>query len=388
MPCLIKSLTKNCPGLVTFTFNEMISPLFKKKKIKNFLINSKDWIFGIHLQGSYERLKEFPHEDWQSFILCYHQNSRYLKNINIGKKIDLSCQNFINIYNFDTNKKYWDLCVISRDAEIKRISYTVKLIKKLLKIKKDIKILIIVPDHREFGAPYILKENSYFNLIPKLFSNNELKKIDFISSNVNSFGNFPLSEKTVFKFLSESKYTMINSKKEGINRTLIQGFCYGTKAIVNNDLESEIVELYLDKENSIFISDDLEDSADKIVKHLDKYVYSDELVKHFRSIFSNDISIEKLKKYLKKLLIDKSYDFEGDWHLNNLSTRLCGHGNINSFQFYHNENYFFEWFEKARKVQSNFDGEDDFYSFKIKDEPNLWIKTFDRTKKLIKKLLK
>ena len=28
MPCLIKSLTKNSPGLVSFTFNEMNSPLF------------------------------------------------------------------------------------------------------------------------------------------------------------------------------------------------------------------------------------------------------------------------------------------------------------------------------------------------------------------------
>ena len=388
MPCLIKSLTKNCPGLVTFTFNEMTSPLFKKKKIKNFLKNNKDWVFGIHLQGSYERLKEFPYEDWQSFILCYNQNSKYLKNINNNKKIDLSCQNFINIYNFDTDKKYWDLCVISRDAEIKRISYTVKLIKRLLKIKKNIKILVIVPDHREFGASKILKENSYFKLIPKLFGNNELKKIDFISSNVNSFGNFPLSEETVFKFLSESKYTMINSKKEGINRTLIQGFCYGTKAIVNNDLESEIVELYLDEENSIFISEDLNDSANKIVKNLDRYVYSDELVQRFRSIFSNHISTEKLKKYLKKLLTNKSYNFEGDWYLNNLSTRLCGHGNINSFQFYHNENYFFEWFEKAEKAQNNFDCEDDFYSFKIKDELNFYTKTLDDTKNLLKKLIK
>ena len=283
----------------------MNSPLFKKKKIKNFLNNNKEWIFGIHLQGSYERLKEFPYEDWQSFILCYNQNSKYLKNIDNQKKIDLSCQNFINIYGIETNKKYWDLCIISRDSEIKRISYTVELIKKLLNNKKDIKILIIVPDNRAFGIFNSSNKNSYFNLIPKMFNNDELKKIDFISSNVNSFGNFPLSEKTVFKFLSESKYTMINSKKEGINRTLIQGFCYGTKAIVNNDLESEIVELYLDDENSIFINDDLANSADKIVKGLNKYVYSKELMQHFRSIFSNDTSTQKLKNYLEKLLIHK-----------------------------------------------------------------------------------
>ena len=388
MPCLIKSFTKNCPGLVTFTYNEMNSPLFKKKKIKNFLNNNKEWIFGIHLQGSYERLKEFPYEDWQSFILCYNQNSKYLKNINNQKKIDLSCQNFINIYGIETNKKYWDLCIISRDSEIKRISYTVELIKKLLNNKKDIKILIIVPDNRAFGIFNNSNKNSYFNLIPKMFNNDELKKIDFISSNVNSFGNFPLSEKTVFKFLSESKYTMINSKKEGINRTLIQGFCYGTKAIVNNDLESEIVELYLDDENSIFINDDLANSADKIVKGINKYVYSKELMQHFRSIFSNETSIQKLKDYLEKLLIHKGYNLKGEWFLKDLSTRLCGHGNINSFQIYYNENYFYDWFEKAKKVQDNFDCEDDFYSFKIKDKPNFYTKILGKTKDLLKKLMK
>ena len=388
MPCLIKSFTKSCPGLVTFTYNEMNSVLFKKKKIKNFLKNNNEWIFGIHLQGSYERLKKFPYEDWQNFILCYNQNSKYLKNISVEKKIDVSCQNFINIYNIETNKKYWDICIISRDSEIKRISYTVKLIKKLLYYKKDIKILIIVPDDRAFRFFDNLDKNSYFNLVPKLFSNDELKKIDFISSNVNSFGNFPLSEKTIFKFLSESKYTMINSKKEGINRTLIQGFCYGTKAIVNNDLESEIVDMYLNSENSIFISDDLDDSAKKIVKGLNQYVYSYKLMEHFRSIFSNEISIQKLKNYLEKLLIHKGYNFSGEWFLKDLSTRLCGHGNINSFQIYYNESYFFDWFDKARNVQNNFRSEDDFYSFKVKDKPYFCIKTLRKIKDLLKKIIK
>ena len=41
MPCLIKSSTENCPGIATFTYNEITSPLFKKK-IQNFLNNNKD----------------------------------------------------------------------------------------------------------------------------------------------------------------------------------------------------------------------------------------------------------------------------------------------------------------------------------------------------------
>ena len=387
MPCLIKSSTEKSPGIATFTYNEITSPLFKKKKVRNFLNNNKDWIFGVHLQGSYERLSEFPYYDWQSFILCYDLNSKYLKNVNNKKKIDISCHNFINIYNLETKKKYWDLCIISRDAEIKRISYTVKLIKKIIEKKKDIKILIIVPDQREFGFFNNIEKNSYYNLIPKLFKNNDLKKIDFISSNVNTFGNSPLSEKTIFKFLSETKYIMLNSKKEGINRSLIQGFCYGTKAIINNDLESEIVKLYLNNENSIFINDNLSESADIIISNLDKYVYSDEIVQYFRSNFSNNISVQKLKTYIEKILIEKNYQLDGNWYLNNLSQRLCGHGNLNDFQFRFKEYYFFDWFRKAKNVQSNFDGEDDFYSYKIYDEPSFYKKIIINLKKFLKNII-
>ena len=146
--------------------------------------------------------------------------------------------------------------------------------------------------------------------------------------------------------------------------------------------------MYLNSENSIFISDDLDDSAKKIVKGLNQYVYSYKLMEHFRSIFSNEISIQKLKNYLEKLLIHKGYNFSGEWFLKDLSTRLCGHGNINSFQIYYNESYFFDWFDKARNVQNNFRSEDDFYSFKVKDKPYFYIKTLRKIKDLLKKIIK
>ena len=179
---------------------------------------------------------------------------------------------------------------------------------------------------------------------------------------------------------------MLNSKKEGINRSLIQGFCYGTKAIINNDLESEIVELYLNNENSIFINDNLLESADIIINNLDKYVYSPEILQHFRSIFSNNISVPKLKKYIEKILIEKNYKLEGEWYLNNLSQRLCGHGNLNNFQFIFKEYYFFDWFEKAKNVQSDFVGEDDFFSYKIDDKPSFYEKITINFKKFLKKI--
>ena len=139
------------------------------------------------------------------------------------------------------------------------------------------------------------RKKDYFDEIKIKFNYEELKKIDFISSNINSFGNSPLSESTIFKFLSESKFSMINSKKEGINRSIIQGFCYGTKAIINEDLESELVGLYLNEQNTVFIDNDIKASARKIIKNVDQYEYSEKITKEFSPRFSSDISKIKLK---------------------------------------------------------------------------------------------
>ena len=383
MPCLIKSSTKDSPGFISFTFNEITSPLFKKKKVKNFLNNNDKWKFGVHLQGSYERLNRFPYEKWQSFILCYDKKSKYLENIDDSKKIDISCPNFVNSFNFDKNRKFWDLCVISRNSEIKRIFYTIRLIKELISKKKDIKILIIVPDERKeklLNLDKYFRKKDYFDEIKIKFNYEELKKIDFISSNINSFGNSPLSESTIFKFLSESKFSMINSKKEGINRSIIQGFCYGTKAIINEDLESELVGLYLNEQNTVFIDNDIKASARKIIKNVDQYEYSEKITKEFNSRFSSDISKIKLKNYFVELLKSKSLKVDGYWYLDNLGYRLCGHGNLNSFQFLFNEKIFFDWFARADSAGSKFTEEDDFYSNKFEDKPTLFLNILMKSK--------
>ena len=373
MPCLIKSPTDESPGIVTFTYNEIISPLFKEKTIDNFLEKQNKWIFGVHLQGSYERLVKFPHKNWQDFIMCYSTQSKYLENIESNKKIDISCSNFVKTFDCEINKKFWEICVISRDAEIKRIDYTVKLIKKLVQKKKDIRILVIIPDSRPFYKKLFISslfKKSYFHLIKKLLKNEERKKIDFISSDTSIFGNFPLTEETIHRFLSQSKFLMLNSKKEGINRSIIEAFSYGAKVIVNSDLESEIVDLFLNEKNTIFINDDIETSSNKIIESINKFSIPYENREHFKKFFSDISSKERLKKYLEELLISKSHKVNGNWFLENLNLRLCGHGNFNNFQFFYNKNIFFDWFDKAAKVDNSFLEEDNFYNYIVNDKPN------------------
>ena len=173
---------------------------------------------------------------------------------------------------------------------------------------------------------------------------------------------------------------MINSKKEGINRSIIQGFCYGTKAIINEDLESELVGLYLNEQNTVFIDNDIKASARKIIKNVDQYEYSEKITKEFNSRFSSDISKIKLKNYFVELLKSKSLKVDGYWYLDNLGYRLCGHGNLNSFQFLFNEKIFFDWFARADSAGSKFTEEDDFYSNKFEDKPTLFLNILMKSK--------
>jgi len=375
VPCLLKLPFGNSPGIVTFNTSEYFSNLFKKKKIIHFLKENKKWIFGVNLSGSYERLKYFPDQDWLSFIMCYSLSSSYLKNIDAKKKIDLCYINFLEIYDFQKVKKYWDICIISRDAKIKRISYTVKLVENLLKKNKNLKILIIVPDSRSLFQKIsykIFSREGYFSLVENLLTNDQKKNIDFISCDTKIFGNHTLSKKTLYKFISESKYVMINSKKEGINRAIIEGLCHGSKAIVHSDLESEINALYLDIENTIFIDDDLERSSIKILNGLRKFNVKPEHINKHKNHFSNINSKEKIKIYFRNLFQSHLLKINGKWYLDNLDQRLCNHGNRGLYSIMYSQKLFFEWFEKIEKMNESFIDEDHMYKNIFVDKPNIF----------------
>ena len=398
MPCLLKLPKNNSPGIVTFNTDEFFSDLFKNKELINFFQKNKKWIYGVNLSGSYERLKNFPDKEWLSFIMGYSFDSPYLKNINIKKITNISYINFLEIYNFDEKKKHWDICVVSRNAEIKRISYTVKLIKYLLKKKKNIKILMIVPDSRSiFEKMYlnIFKRDNYFNLVLNLLSNDEKKKIDFVSCDVSIFGNHALSEKTLYRFFSESKYVMLNSKKEGINRAIIEGLCHGANAIVHSDLESELSVLYLNNENTIFIDKNLEASSEKIIQKLKDFDVKSENINKYRNIFSNINSKKKIEIFFQKIFKNNSLPIDGKWYLNNLSQRLCNHGNRGLYTIQYSKKKFFEWFQKIEKLDENFIDEDNMYDYVFEDKPNFLqysnlqlYKTKEYLKKIIKNILR
>ena len=397
MPCLLKLPKKNSPGIVTFNTGELFSSLFKKKKIQKFINNKNDWVFGINLSGSYERLQNFPNPDWLSFILCYSKNSSYLKNIPEKKKIDICYVNFQKEFKISDKNKYWDLCIVSRDAEIKRIKYTVSIIKKLIQKNLKLKILIIVPDERS-NFKRLCKnffKESFFNLIPQILSSDELKNLDFISCDVNTFGNHPLSENTLINMISDSKFLMLNSKSEGINRAVIEALCNGTKVIVNSDLESELIPLYLNDNNTVFINEDQKMSVNKILDSLKNYSSTNAHDLIDREKFLEKFSKSKLINYFNQLFSSKSLNMDGKWYLSDLNQRLCNHGNRGNYSIKFSEKLFFEWFDIIKNLNENFIDEDHMYEKRFEDKPDFTNANILRFKKFnfilknkIKKLLK
>ena len=157
-------------------------------------------------------------------------SATFLSNINKEIITPLTCVNFLPFKEIKSNQnKIWDICIISRPSEIKRIKETILIIKKLFSLKKDLKVTFIVPDPRKLSLgekAYSVQQidRNYFELPRLIFSTEQLKKISFISSSQDAFGNFPISDDLMHEIITKSRFVFLNSHKEGVPRVLIESF--------------------------------------------------------------------------------------------------------------------------------------------------------------------
>ena len=77
MVCLLKQKTDSSPGIIVFSSDEWIfGVISRSKKIRTILEESnknKEWIYGVHLQGNYSFLKQWPLTPWLDFVMCMNQ---------------------------------------------------------------------------------------------------------------------------------------------------------------------------------------------------------------------------------------------------------------------------------------------------------------------------
>lgn len=382
MPCLLKQPTRDSPGVITFTHNEALRGIPRKSKVvRDYLIRSARegrWIFGVHIQGDCSTLKEWPLEPWQSFFMWPDDQAEFLSNIPPEKILPLTCINFMPAaLGLDARSvKAWDICVISRASTIKRITETLYLIRRLIDLKPDLKVVFVVPDARrqELGQDaYKIQhiDENYFKLPREIFSCEELRNISFLSSSQRSFGTFPLSDALVADLLGKSNFMLLTSHSEGVPRVVAEALLVGTPCILSENLRSGINEL-LTPTDSMFIQDDVNAAAAQILDgltHYDRYHIDSEVV---RSLFSEARFRPVLQQYLSGLITSTGYPIEGNWYLHDLHLRLACHGQKHNCQFMNNEKLFFEWLEKINALGDAPPDEDFLFGWKeFSDHPKM-----------------
>ena len=349
MPCILKKLARKSPGIVTFTHNEALYGLpARSRKVKNYITQTsgKRWIYGVHLQGSLKHLKEWPLEPWQAFISWSNPKSPFLSNVPTEKLIDINHINLLPEFGFTPRPKIWDIIIISRPSKIKRIQESVFIIKKLMLKRPELKTIFIVPTPSRQAKDI---DRSFFELPKRLFSTKEMKNTSFIVSPTESFGNFPVSSELISKLISQSKFLLLTSHREGGPRAIGEALLAGTPCIISKNLDTGIVGVF-DNKNTLTIDDNIDLATQQINQGLQNYSSFKIDDKKICRLCSERHNKPIFKAKLSKLLTQMSYQVAGEWYLEDLSFRLCGHGRKFSFQSLDDDRQFFFWFDKITSV--------------------------------------
>jgi len=381
MPIVLKFPSKKSPGIISFTDHEVLFGVVSKfrsvKKFINEMYNTKKWIFGIHVNGDPSWYGKWKREEWQEFFMWPNSNDEIFKNINSNLKTELCCINFYKkkIFKEYIYKKNYDICSITRFSSIKKIDLTINIYKNLLKINPNLKLLLIATYPKSNVEVINSKEDRYIkNTLYKIkysLSHNEKKRIDFICSPEDLFGNFPLTDNTIYNLISLSKNLLLTSHQEGTPRVIIEAICLNTKIIFCKRLKSGI-NTFLNKTNSFAYKDD-NVKPRFIAKQIYKYINlkSQNINKSKDNIenFSEEKNIPKLKIFFERLINSKNLQLNKKerWYLHDLNKRLACHSNSFGLTFYNNDKAFFNWFKKINKNDSViFSNEEGLYEEAVK----------------------
>ena len=373
MAIVLKKKTSISPGIIIFSHNEILRGVIKKsekiQKILTLYSKKKEWLFGVHLQGDCSNVFDWPNKHLIDFFLWPEKNSSFFNKIDKQLICEMSCINFLDkkIYEFQNVQKKYDLICVSRFSKIKNIDISLDIIENLLVKNNDLKILIVLPKTKPKG--FFNKEIFFFEKIDRkiryLKSNKKYKNLEFVINETSKKGFFPLSESEIYKYISSSKYLMLNSYREGTPRTLIEAICLNTKVIISKKLEHGL-KRYFNSENSLIYdetSNDIEQITDEILNNINNYSHlsvNPNLLKEFNEEFSK-IRLVNFIKNLPRIADNEIEEINKEcWLLHELKYRLASHFNKTNHQFINNEKNFLIWLDSVNK---NKDYKDENYHY-------------------------
>jgi glycosyltransferase involved in cell wall biosynthesis len=354
MPCLLKERTSTSPGIITFTHNEALyGVVAKSAAVRDHLVQAfiqKHWIFGVHIQGDCSHLPDWPKQDWRSFIMWSNPADPFLSSVKRAEITPITCVNFLPQPSTLPIEKTWDICVVSRPSEVKRITETLQLVQRLFALKSDLSVVFVVPDPRDQALgtnAYRIQsiDRNYFELPRRLFTCKQLKQISFISSSQRSFGTFPVSDDLIADLIGRSRFLLLTSHKEGVPRVIAEAFTLGTPCIVSKRLVSGLNK-YLDDTNTIFIEDEIDPAAQQIRDAFDHYDAFKIDQSAMQELFCDAHNAPKLQTFLSERISTTGATVDGQWYLEELDFRLACHGRKHNMQFMNDDRLFFSWLAK------------------------------------------
>jgi hypothetical protein len=362
VPYILKQPQADSPGIITFTQNEALrgvaAPGGRVAARLEEAARRGEWLFGVHIQGDMSSTEGWPRAPWQAFFMWPDPSATFLRNIPAEDVIPLNCVNFIpgGPVGGGRPTKRFDLCIVSRPSQIKRIRDTLLTVKALMKRRTDFEAVLVVPDPRLFergeeSYELLGLDRTFFELPKRLFTSDELTRLSFICSSQPAFGTFPLSERLIRELYEQSRFAFLASHSEGTPRVVAEALIAGTPCIVSKHLRSGILH-YLDDSNTVRVEDDPEAAAAEIDRALSG-------VSRFRvdrarmhAAFSAEHNRQPLLDHFAALFGRLGRPMSGRWFLDDLHLRLACHGRKHNYQFMSNEALFFEWIDKVATMDT------------------------------------
>lgn len=360
MPCLLKRPAPSSPGIVTFTHNELFyGVIARSRRVRDAIRSASDsgrWIFGIHIQGDCSHLSRWPLEDWQAFVMWPDPGARFLTGVPPTRLIKLNCVSFLPEPDavVPRTARRWDLCVVSRASAIKRIEETLHLVRLVMDRRPGLRVNFIVPDSREMGRGRKTYSadvvRAYFEGPKALFSAAELRQISFISPSVEAFGRLPVAHDVVASIVGQSKFLLMWSHSEGTPRAMGEALLTGTPCITSARLRSGLAGLLASQPGVVLDDVDPARDADRIAQAIEEHGDYHVALASAREAFSDARNRPRLVERLREVIEELGHQVNGEWFLEDLPLRLCGHGRKWDLQFINSPALFFRWFERVESV--------------------------------------
>ena len=345
MATIIKLPTNSSKGILSITNLEMTyskNILEKIKKIKS------RWIILYH--PNYYDYNFYNNGIFDAFF-AWNETFK-VKDDDNAKILNLSCHNFIpSHFNRDNNEKYFDFIGLSKlmdsDGNPKQVLEFLDVVKKAMKIKKNLKgvLIISVPGIRPFRTNYI--RNVYKKMFNKLERNNfEFITIDYDIPNA-------LSTKTISMFYNKSKFHLNLHPKERHGRAQAYAIANQMPVVGYQNL-TYLVEKKFRCKPFYFIAKDHNEFPERLIEAINyfdndyKNIDFEELSQNFKS----SSSILKLKNKLNQIFDfdDNGWNFKDDW-----DQRLAKH-----HYGYHSTNSYFQNLDEFITFISQINGNEPF----------------------------